>query len=290
MRNPMMLVLGGLVVLLLAGTGFLYQKYRQTAADFAATKASEESVQNRYSEAINSIAAIQDSLGAIVLTDTTGRISSGLDAEQKLTAARGDEALDRIAELKAGVERTKARIAQLESSLKKSGVKVSGLQKMIAGLKQSVADKEQQIGMLSVQVDSLETTVTGLSAEVQTNQQTIQAQQQTLEERRRELGTVYYVIGDKRHLTKAGVVVAQGGVLGVGKTLKPSGQFDSSVFTALDTDEQTVVSIPSAKAQVLSAQPPSSYQLQVTESKTIELRIIDPREFRKVKHLVIMTT
>ena len=290
MRKPMMVTMVGLIVLLLAGTGFLYQKYRQTAADFAATKASEESVQNRYSEAINSIAQIQDSLSAIVLTDTTTALQGGLEAEQKLTAARGDETLDRIAVLKAGVERTKQRIVQLESSLKKSGVKVAGLQKMIANLKLTVTEKEQQIAALAGQVDSLQTTVTGLTAEVQTNQQTIQTQQVNLEEKRRELGTIYYVIGTKRDLTQSGVVVAQGGVLGLGKTLKPSGQFDANVFTALDTDEQTVVAIPAAKAQVLSAQPTSSYQLMITEAKTVELRIIDPREFRKVKHLVILTT
>ena len=290
MRNPMTLVLGGLVVLLLAGTGVLYSKYRQTSADYAATKASEESVQNRYTEAINSIAQIQDSLSAIVLGDKTSGLKGGAEAEGSLTAGRGDEALDRIAVLKAGVERTKARIQQLEADLKKSGVKVAGLTKLIAGLKTNVAEKESQISLLSVRVDSLETTVTGLNAEVQTNQQTIAAQQQTLEERRKELGTIYYVIGNKKDLTQQGVAVAQGGVLGLGKTLKPSGTFDTNAFTPIDTDEQTVISIPAEKAQVLSAQPTSSYQLIATENKTLELRILDPHEFRKIKHLVILTT
>ena len=46
--------------------------------------------------------------------------------------------------------------------------------------------------------------------------------------------------------------------------------------------------IPAAKARVLSAQPPTSYELKLVEGK-VELHIIDPTEFRKVRQLVILT-
>ena len=42
------------------------------------------------------------------------------------------------------------------------------------------------------------------------------------------------------------------------------------------------------KARVLSAQPASSYELKL-EGEEMELHILEPREFRKVKHLVILT-
>jgi len=289
MRKSVVFALGAAIVVLLGGTIFLYQKYRKTAADYAATKTSEETLQNRYTAAINSIAQIQDSLSAIVLGDGSTRLVGDFQTERKLTQATGDETLDRIAVLKAGVERTKLRIQQLEFSLQKSGVKVTGLQKMIANLKHSVADKETQIGQLSVRVDSLQTSVTGLTTEVQESQETIQTQQADLEAKRKELGTIYYVIGNKKNLTTSGVIAAKGGVLGLGKTLKPTGQVNESAFTPLDTDQQTVVEIPTKKAQVLSAQPPSSYQLTLNGGG-LELRITDPKEFRKVKHLVILTS
>ena len=72
-------------------------------------------------------------------------------------------------------------------------------------------------------------------------------------------------------------------------TLKPTGQFREDRFVALDTDEQTVVHIPAAKARVLSAQPLSSYQLELVSGQ-VELRILDPKQFRMIKHLVIVTT
>jgi hypothetical protein len=154
-------------------------------------------------------------------------------------------------------------------------VKITGLEKMIARLKKRVAEKEVLVARLSGQVDSLETRVTGLVAEVEVKQ--------------RELGTIYYTIGSKKELTSSGVVVAKGGVLGLGKTLKPSGQTDECAFTALDTDQETVIRIPAEKDQVLSAQPVTSYVLLPAGEHQVKLRILDPKEFRKIRHLVIIT-
>jgi hypothetical protein len=90
-------------------------------------------------------------------------------------------------------------------------------------------------------------------------------------------------------LVDSGVVVATGGILGIGRTIEPSGQFDRSRFPAIDTDHQQVIRIPARRAQVVSAQPASSYTLQPVEGG-LELVILDPVEFRHVKHVLIMTS
>jgi hypothetical protein len=79
-------------------------------------------------------------------------------------------------------------------------------------------------------------------------------------------------------------------VLGVGKTLKVSGTVNEAAFTPLDTDQEQVIRIPAKKALVLSPQPTSSYTLMATGPDVMELHIVDAKEFRKVKHLVILTT
>jgi hypothetical protein len=290
MRKSLQFALAAIILLLSASTVMLYEKYRKSTNDFAELRTTEENARISYGNAINAIAAIQDSLNAIVLGDSTVKlVPTEYSAEHHLTQSQGDQVLDQIAVLKAGIERTKIRIQELDASLKRSGVKVAGLEKMIAGLKRTVAEKEDQVAVLTVRVDSLETQVTGLTAEVQQGESTIQQQTASLEERRRELGTVYVAIGNKKQLTKAGVVVAKGGVLGMGKTVEPSRIVNDSAFVAVDTDEQSVVRIPAAKAQVVSAQPASSYTLELV-GKELELHILDSKEFRKIKHVVIMTT
>ncbi len=289
MRKPVTFALVTVIVLLTGAAAVLFMKYQKASADFTDMKAAEETARSNYAEAFNAIAEIQDSLNAITVGEGAVQLRpEGLRAEQKLSEPNRAEALESIALLNASIQRTKDKISQLEASLKKSGTKVAGLQKMITNLKHSVAEKQDQITELTSRVDALQTQVTGLETTVQQDQETIAAKDQTIEEKRRELGTIYYIIGTKKDLATSGVIVAKGGVLGLGKTLKLSGRFDESLFTALDTDQETVVRAPAAKVQVLSPQPTSSYELKI-EGKQVELRILDPKEFRKVKHLVIMT-
>jgi len=278
-----------IIVVLLAAGAFLFVQNQRASDAMRKLQAEEESTRNRYSLAINEIAAIQDSLNAIVFADGEQDMrTSPLSAEQRLSPTRGDETLARVAELRAGIERTRDRIQQLEVRLKESGVRIAGLEKMVARLKKGLAVKEEQVASLGTRVDSLQTHVTGLTATVEEKQTVIAVQDSTLEERRRELGTVYYAVGSRQDLMKTGAVVARGGVLGLGKTIDPSGKVDESTLLSLDTDAQTEIPIPASKARVLTAQPASSYVLEPVNGQLV-LRILDAREFRKVRHLLILT-
>lgn len=288
MRKPVLFGVIAVIVLLAAAGTWSYAKYRATAADYTALQEDELETRNRYGAAINEIAMIQDSLNAIVLGEEEARLMSQADAETRLTETQGDQALQRIAVIKAGIERTKDRIQELDEDLKARGVKIAGLEKMITNLRASVEDKEQRVAALTQQVESLQGEVTTLATRVDEQDQVIVAQDQNIEEQRRALGTVYYMVGTKKELTEAGAVVASGGVLGMGKTLEPSGQIDPTRLSALDTDFQTVIRIPSTDVEVLTAQPVASYELHVVGDQT-ELRITDPEAFRAVKHLIVMT-
>src|SRR5262245_30553813 len=163
MSKNAVIVLSVVAVLLLGSTAVLYTKYRQTETNLASTKLEEEATRTRYSEAINSIAAIQDSLNTIIVGDSQVPLEQGgLAAERRLTGSQADEAMERIAVLKQSIERTKDRINSLDEKLKKSGIRVAGLQRMVTNLKKNVKDKEEQVTFLTARVDSLQGQVTGL--------------------------------------------------------------------------------------------------------------------------------
>jgi hypothetical protein len=199
----------------------------------------------------------------------------------------GQEALDRIAAMRASIARSKDRIQQLEASLQRSGNRVSGLQRMVNNLKASVQEKETVIARLANRVDELRVQVTGLETTVAQREDTLRVREQMLEERRRELATVYYVAGTKKELKQAGVVRERGGVLGLGQTLQPSPSPNTAAFTPVDTDLQTVIQVDAPKIRILSAQAATSYYLQRVGERT-EIHIVDPNEFRKIKQLVIL--
>ena len=282
MRKPIQFVLVAVIIALGTAVAVSYQKYREAAVNYSTVKAESDATRERYASAIGEIAAIQDSLNAIMVRGSAVSLaSSELEVERRLTETGGDRALAHIAVIRAGIERAKTRIEQLNAGLRRSGIRMAGLEQMIANLNQAVAEKEGQVTELTTRVESLQTRVAGLSTEVE-------SQAATIEDKRRELGTIYFVVATRKNLTSNGIVEAKGGLLGLGKTLKPSGQINESLFTSMDTDRENVIHIPGAKAQVLSAQPVSSYEL-LPAGGEVMLRILDPKEFRTVKHVVIMT-
>jgi len=282
MRGVALFVLIAVVVLLIGATAVLFRKYEKSNNDFAES-------QTRYNEAINAIAEIQDSLVAITAGDSAvAALPGGLQTEQSLTEPQTRQALDAIALINKSIGRTKEKIRDLEARLQKNGVRTAGLQRMIASLKISVSEKEALLAQLTGRVDSLQVQVVSLEGAVQQGNETIKAKDMALEERRSELATIYLLMGTKKELSTSGVIVSKGGFLGMGKTIQLTGQYDESQFSRLDTDQERLVRTPTPKARVLSAQPASSYELKL-EGEQMELHILDPKEFRKVKHLVILT-
>jgi hypothetical protein len=279
--RPSTVLLSLLSIALFVICAALVEKGQRDASSIAAMQRLQESTRTHYAQAVQQISTIQDSLNAIAIDDAATMRITKLDAERRLSPHQGDEVLARVAELRAGIQRTRERIESLEASLKQSHGEIAGFGRLVKQLKQSLAAKEEMVAQLSSQVDALQTTV----AEANTR---IAAQSDTLEQRRHELGTVYYAIGSKRDLMKDGIVVARGGVLGLGKTLGPAGTADLASFHEVDTDQETVIPIGTSRAQVLTAQPPASYSLQTVNGR-LELHILDPHAFRQVRRLVIVT-
>ena len=289
MRKPVLFALIAVVVVLAVVAAVLFTRYRKVSTEYTNMRLAEETARVGYSEAFNAITEIQDSLNAIAVGDTTVQmLSTGAQSELKVTEAVRRQALDRVNVLNESLKRNKEKLRKLEASLRKSGVKVAGLEKMIVTLRQTMIEKEALVAQLTGQVDSLQTTVAGLTTEVKQGQETIRVREQVIEEKRRELATIYYIVGSKKELSTLGFIVAKGGVLGMGKTVEATGRYTESYFTSLDTDQESIVPTSAAKVQVVSAQPPASYELKPVGG-LMELHILDAKEFRKVKHLIVMT-
>lgn len=289
MRKPVVVGLIALIVILAGVSAEMYSRYRKTNADYMSMKDEAETSKAQYTQTIDAIAEIQDSLNAIAPREgSLSSMSGSLSAEQKLAGPNREQVLDRLAALRASIQRSKERISRLESDLHRNGIKVAGLTRMLANLKSSLAEKQEQVAQLTGQVDQLHSQVQGLEGQVAQTEEQVRTKDAALEDRRRELATVYYAIGSKKQLSDKGLVEAKGGLLGLGKTLAPSSHINEAALEPLDTDQATVLETTATHAQVVTAQPASSYELKMVNGH-VQLHIIDPKEFRKVKHLVIVT-
>lgn len=287
MRNPLVPLL--VVALLAAGglSAWLLVQSRNSKLAYQDLSAAEESSRQSYNRTLDAIAEIQDSLDVITPRDSSFQVVPGsLATEQEMAGPDGRKALERIATLRASIERSRERIQQLESKLQSEGGRVNSLRRMVANLNRTLDDRKRTLDEMSARVEALQGQVGTLETEVQQKTETIVAKDASLEDRRRELATVYYLVGTKQELTQQGAIVASGGVLGMGKTLLPTGK--PVAGTPLDTDVSTVVRTDAAKARVLTPQPVGSYELRLVEGR-MELHILNPEEFRKVRQLVIVT-
>lgn len=288
MKKAVPVILGLAAAAMLVIVIVLAIKYRDQGAMYAESRQAEETVRTQFNAALESIAEIQDSLTAIAPDETRlNRLSQEAEMGSHATQTQKERMLSTIADLQASIKNTRQRIRELESSLKGSQAEVAGLKRVIDNLKRSVGDKEAMIVRLTARVDSLKVTVVSLEGDVRRGQEKIAEQEQVIEDKRREIGTIHYVIGTKKELKAKGIISETGGLLGLGKAAQVSGTFNESDFMSIDTDQVSDIVIPGKKAQVLSAQSKASYQLVLGEGRTT-LHILDAREFRKVKYLVVL--
>lgn len=287
MRNPMLPLLVVALLALGGASAWLVVQNRNAKLAYQDLSAAEEESRQSYNRTLDAIAEIQDSLDVITPRDSSFQpVPGSLTTEQEMAGPDGRKALERIATLRASIERSRERIQQLESKLQSEGARVGSLRRMVANLNRTLEDRQRTLDEMSSRVEALQGQVGTLETEVQQKNETIVARDASLEERRRELATVYCVVGTKQQLTQQGAIVASGGVLGMGKTLLPTGK--SGVGVPLDTDVSTVVRTEAAKARVLTPQSAGSYELRLVDGH-MELHILDAAEFRKVRQLVIVT-
>jgi uncharacterized coiled-coil protein SlyX len=289
MRNPAIPLLVVALLLLGGASAWLLVQNRDSKLAYQDLSAAEESSRQSYNRTLDAIAEIQDSLDSITPRDSAFQVVPGsLATEQEMAGPDSRRALEHIAQLRASIERNRERIRQLEATLAKEGEHVAGLRRMVANLNRDLGERQRAIDEMSARVEALQNQVVTLETEVQQGRDTLVVREATLEDRRRELATVQCLVGTKKELTAQGAVVAKGGLLGIGKTLMPTGHLPEGAGIVLDTDVSTVVRTDAAKARVLTPQPASSYELKVVDGR-VELHILDPEAFRKVRQLVIVT-
>jgi uncharacterized protein YoxC len=272
-----------LVCIYVLGTG-----YRQQKALYAESRQAEEAVRTQFNSALEAIAEVQDSLAAIAPEEAhLMEMSRTSELGAHVSQTQKERMLGTIEDLKTSIRNTRQKVRDLEKQLEGSRGEVAGLKRIVDNLKKSVAEREATIQRLMDRIDSLAVTVVELRADVARGQETIAAQQQVIVDRGKELGTIFYTIGTKKDLIARGILMEEGGVLGIGKSVQLSGAFREGDFTPLDTDQVPQLSITGKEARVLSGQNKASYDLEVGATQAI-LRIKDAREFRKVRYLVIM--
>ncbi len=235
---------------------------------------------------------IQENLDSIKTIEKIVSVQAASDVEMKSEAKRRIiEDVNMIHDL---LKKNKELVATLQRKLKNSNVKIGELEKMISLMTKQLADKDieiadlnEQLHKLHIDIEGLNVKVSNLSAENQQKEQTIKEKTQTIDQQTQSLNTVHFAFGTVKELAEAGVLEKEGGVLGVGRSLKMKKDFNQDYFSVADMRDFTQLDLNVKKARLITTHPDGSYHF--TGEKTVQALIIDnPAEFWKAsKYLLI---
>jgi len=235
---------------------------------------------NDFISAFNEVETNLDSVAArqhiiTVNTETHGEL---LKPNQK--ARINDE----IAAINNLMDQNRKKIAELNRKLKGSTGKNAELEKTIATLNSQLAQKETELAELNTRLNALN---------VQVEQLTVKntEQSKTIADETAALHTAYYVVGKSKELRDAKIIDRKGGLLGIGRTAKLSGDFDNSKFTRIDYTQTTTIAVNSVM-KMITSHPSDSYTLEkVAKTKDVVQNIIitNPEKFWSAsKYLVVV--
>jgi chromosome segregation ATPase len=235
-------------------------------------------------EFIASINDIQGTLDTIKMKENIITLSTEKGGEMKISAK--DQIKSDIQTIYSLMQKNQQNLAALQKKLKNTNLKVSELQKLVDRLTADINDKNAELatlrdklGKMNIVIETQTVALDTLNKKVQNQSQTIQNQSQTMNQQETALNTAYYIIGTSKDLKKNGILK--------GDKIMPD--FNKDLFTKINIQKTTEISILSKKAKVISNHPTSSYKL-VGDKKVVQsLQISDIKAFwANSKFLVIV--
>jgi uncharacterized coiled-coil protein SlyX len=241
-------------------------------------------------EFIGAMNQIQSNLDSIKTIEKIVSVQASSGTEMKPAAK--NRIIEDIKQINELLQKNKELVKSLQGKLHASNLKIAELEKMIELLNKQVADKDGEIASLKQQLEKLNIDVAGLNQKIETitkeSEQTIKEKNQAIEAQTIALNTAFYAVGAKKELTEKNVIEKEGGVLGLGKTIKMKKDFNRDYFKKIDIREFKELKLNAKKARLVSVHPAGSFHM--TGTKTVESLVIDqPEEFWKAsKYLLIL--
>lgn len=245
---------------------------------------------NSILEFIGAMNEIQSNLDSIKTIEKIVSVQTAPGTELKAEAKK--RIIEDIAQINNLLQKNKELVKSLQGKLRNSNLKIAELEKMIDNLTKQVGEKDVEIASLKQELENLHVNVSDLNQKIETitaeSEKAIQEKNQAIELKTNELNTAFYAFGTKKELTEKNVIEKEGGVLGMGKTLKMKKDFNRDYFMKIDIREFNQLPLNTKKAKLVTYHPDGSYHF--TGTKTVESLVIDkPEEFWKAsKYLLIV--
>jgi len=295
-KNLMATIIIAAVILIAGGIGTMYvfnQKDAQIKSltmqqnDMSLMMQQKDSILNdaesTFDEIENNLTFIKEKRSQIALAQKEGG------------KTRKQAVIDDIKLMNTMLEESNKKIASLEARLRKSGISAKVFEKRIAALNESIESQNTQIAELKKVIEDkdanlaqLNSKVNDISSQMAQQADTITYKQKQIVDRTNQLNTGHLALGTYKELKDEGILVREGGILGLGASKTIQENFDNKYFTTLDIRDTKTIPLHAKKAKVISEHPDSSYTLVEENGQIAYLQINNPDEFWKISKYAVI--
>jgi len=265
-------------------------KYKSAIAQRDSLVVEKQALDSSYNQTLVLLNDIEAGFAQISQNETQMKVNlKGVEGTK--TNKRAQIAAQMTA-IKDGIEKNKAKIAELRKLADKKGKANNQLTATIKRLQTQMDEKTVQIQTLQAELDQKNIKITELNTTVDVQGKNIVEQQSVMEEQKStisdqdaNLNTVWYCIASSKKLKQAKVITA-GGLFQAKKVMNK--EFDKNIFTQVDL--RNISSIPTnhKNIKIISTHPQNSYKLVTGANKNITIEITNPTNFWSVsKYLVV---
>jgi len=210
-------------------------------------------------------------------------------SDTEVSKNRKEQILDDIKSINTLIDENKKKIARLNAQLKESGGTIKGLQDRIAGLEESMKQYESEIAELNTTLVSKDNEIGQLNNNVIALNDTITIKEERISEQTGKLHQAFLASGTYKDLKEKGIVIKEGGFLGLGRKQFLVEDFSDSSFTEIDITSLTTIPVNSKDVRLITEHPSDSYKLIKENDKQIAyISITNPEEFWKITKYAVV--
>lgn len=217
------------------------------------------------------------------------KLISVKSSDTEVSKNRKEQILEDIKAINTLIEQNKKKIASLNAQLKASGGTIKGLETRIASLEESMLQYESEIAELKTTLVSKDSEIVQLNDHVVALNDTITRKVETINVQTGKLHQAFVASGTYKDLKEKGLVIKDGGFIGLGRKQFLVEDFSDSLFTEIDITRMTTIPVNSKDVRLITEHPSNSYELVKENDKQIAyISITNPDEFWKITKYAVV--
>jgi len=210
-------------------------------------------------------------------------------ADREFSKDRKEQILKDIEYINTLLEQNKKKIASLNAQLKKSGGTLNSLQNKIAELESSMQLRETEISELKTALVEKDFEIGELNTRMTDLQITLAQKDDEINNQTDDMNKAYLASGTYKDLKERGLILKEGGFLGLGKKESLIEDFADSSFSQINITETLTIPVHSKVAKLITEHPTTSYELiRDTDNTIAYIEIKDPDQFWKISKYAVV--